>query len=115
MKRIEFLVQGSAAEPYRTVFRTDGNNLTAYCSCPAGKHGLHCKHRIRILAGQTENIVSGNISDVEIVHSWIKGTDMEQILKDFAEAESRYEIAKDDLGKCKKKLERAFNDGRVRI
>jgi uncharacterized Zn finger protein len=52
MEEICFLVQGSAEEPYKVTFRKKGNNLSAYCTCPAGENGQYCKHRIEV-RGQT--------------------------------------------------------------
>jgi hypothetical protein len=46
---IEFLVQGSASEPYETVFDKKDDNVTGTRSCPAGVIGQCCKHRVRIL------------------------------------------------------------------
>jgi hypothetical protein len=64
----EFLVQGSAAEPYVISFRRrDAKNISAYCTCPAGESGMSCKHRIRILRGLIEGIVSSNSADVTVV------------------------------------------------
>ena len=64
---VSFLVQGSAPEPYHVLFRRNGANLSAYCTCPAGENGMHCKHRIRILQGLAEGIVSENVADVQKV------------------------------------------------
>jgi uncharacterized Zn finger protein len=60
MEETYFIVQGSADEPYKVTFRRKGNNLSAYCTCPAGENGQYCKHRFRILAGCDDGIVSEN-------------------------------------------------------
>jgi uncharacterized Zn finger protein len=53
MDKASFLVQGSAAEPYKVIFKLrDDKNLSAYCTCQAGQKGTHCKHRINILRGE---------------------------------------------------------------
>lgn len=67
METREFLVQGSALEPYKVTFKKVGGNLSAYCTCPAGENGMYCKHRFNILEGSTKGIVSGNEADVQIV------------------------------------------------
>jgi queuine/archaeosine tRNA-ribosyltransferase len=108
METIQFKVKGSAPEPYMTVFKREGSNLTAHCSCRAGEVGQDCKHRLRILSGKTGEIVSGNEKDVALVQSWLKGTDVEMALNEFVEAERRFEEAKRDLDKSKKKLARAL-------
>ena len=78
----EFLVQGSALEPYVVSFRRrDARNISAYCTCPAGESGMSCKHRIRILRGLIEGIVSKNTADVTTVAGWLAGSDEETALR----------------------------------
>ncbi len=59
MKQIKFTVHGSS-EPYEVTFITDGTEIAAHCTCKAGEHGRHCKHRINLLAGDTSGIISTN-------------------------------------------------------
>jgi hypothetical protein len=108
METIIFKVQGSAPEPYTTTFKRSGNNLTAHCSCPAGEIGQYCKHRLNILNGIIDSIVSGNVPEVQTVMTWLKGTDVEQALKQVHEAEDKLEEAKKQLNGFKKKLARAL-------
>lgn len=110
MEEICFLVQGSAEEPYKVTFRKKGNNLSAYCTCPAGENGQHCKHRINILCGITDGIVSENEAKVKIVTLWLPGTDVEVALNAVIDAEKKYERAKQGLSAAKKRLARAFRD-----
>ena len=108
MEEICFLVKGSAEEPYGVTFRKSANNLSAYCTCPAGMNGQYCKHRIKILCGVTHGIVSGNEVKVQIVTSWLPGTDVEVALSAVLDAEKQYEKAKLELSSAKKRLARAF-------
>ena len=108
MEDICFLVQGSAEEPYKVTFKKNGSNLSAYCTCPAGENGQHCKHRINILCGITQGIVSGNEVNVQVVMSWLPGTDLEAALLSFLDAEKQCEKAKIELSAAKKRLTRAF-------
>jgi hypothetical protein len=108
METIIFKVQGSAPEPYTTTFKRSGNNLTAHCSCPAGEIGQYCKHRLNILNGIIDGIVSSNVPEVQTVMLWLKGTDVEQALKQVCEAEGKLEEAKRQLNGLKKKLARAL-------
>jgi hypothetical protein len=110
MVEICFLVQGSAAEPYRVTFRKNGNNLSAYCTCPAGENGQYCKHRVNILRGITSGIVSGNEAKVQVVALWLPGTDVEVALNAVIDGEKKYERAKLELSAAKKRLARAFRD-----
>ncbi len=109
-KIIYFLVQGSATEPYKVTFQKHNSNLSAYCTCPAGKNGQYCKHRFRILGGLTEDIVSNNKKAVDEVKSWLVGTDVEAAILELDEKQSLFEIAKKDLSKAKKKVAKTMLD-----
>jgi hypothetical protein len=108
METLIFKVKGSAPEPYAISFKRSGTKLTAHCSCPAGEVGQYCKHRINILNGVIDGIVSGNESEVQTVMQWLKGTDVEQIIKQVHEAEDKFEEAKKQLNGFKKKLSRTL-------
>jgi len=110
MEEIGFIVQGSAEEPYRVTFRKKGNNLSAYCTCPAGDNGQYCKHQINILCGITQGIVSDNEANVQVVMSWLPGTDLEAALLSVLDAEKQCEKAKTELSAAKKRLARAFRE-----
>ncbi len=56
---LSFLVQGSGQLPYEVVFHTEGDKLTALCSCPAGEKGVFCKHRIRLMQSDLTGVVGG--------------------------------------------------------
>lgn len=108
MKEIEFLVQGSAPEPYRVTFIKDKNNLNAFCTCPAGDNGQYCKHRFAILAGVAKAITSKNKDQVATIRGWLPGTDLESALIELAEAERKYDVAKERLTTAKKKIAQAM-------
>ena len=102
MQEVQFLMSGSAPDPYRVTFVLDGANLSAYCTCPAGEHGQYCKHRFSILRGENKGIVSENIDQVAEVTSWLPGTELEAALAEMYEADSEHEQAKKRLVKAKK-------------
>ena len=106
----QFLVQGSRPEPYKVIFKKKGGNLTGLCNCRAGQFGLYCKHRTSILKGETKGIVSGNETDVDIVLSWLSGSDVEQALNEVKDAELQLESAKRVLKGKKKKFANALKD-----
>jgi uncharacterized Zn finger protein len=108
MDEIHFLVQGSADEPYKVLFRKSGNNLIALCTCPAGTVGQYCKHRLGILKGLTNNIVSENEEYVKVVESWLHGSNIEKVLNQLKEAENSLESAKKNVSLLKKKLARSM-------
>lgn len=110
MEKLVFLVRGSASEPYEVKLRKDGNNLTAICSCPAGRLGQYCKHRFQILEGEAMGIVSDNQSEVSLVKEWLRGTDVEAALQDVRDSEKAAEMAKKYLSDAKRKLAVALGD-----
>lgn len=110
MSVIIFQVQGSAKAPYKVTFTKDGNNLSAFCTCPAGDNGQCCKHRIDILGGSIAGIVSGNEADVQIVASWLPGSDVDAALNAVMGAEEKADLAKRKLSNAKKLLAKAFRD-----
>ncbi len=111
MDEITFEVQGSARDPYEVVFvRRSPTNLSAYCSCPAGENGQYCKHRFAILDGVKKNIVSSNVDDVDIVQSWLSGTDVDLALTKMRDLEVKAAVIKKELSLAKKDLARAMRD-----
>lgn len=110
MEWLVFRVQGSASDPYRVSFGKRDSNLTARCNCDAAMNGLHCKHRIRILQGDTTGIVSDNAAEVATVQEWAKGTDVEAVLTKLLAAERRLSRAQADVKRLKKELFEAFVD-----
>jgi hypothetical protein len=110
MKELNFLVKGSAADPYEVEFVLDGNNLSAFCTCPAGINGQYCKHRLGILRGETKGIVSDNNSDATVVASWLPGTDIEQALLGVSDAEKSRAADKASLSAAKKHLARVMRN-----
>lgn len=109
MQRIEFLVQGSSPEPYQVSFVKHESTLRAYCSCTAGQLGQVCKHRLNIINGISDGIVSDNINSVKIIENLLFGTDLEGLLIELKEAEDVAEKAKKAVVTSKKKLSRIMN------
>lgn len=109
-EKIEFLVQGSANEPYQVKFYKKNDNLTAICNCPAGKNGQYCKHRFLILSNDSKGIVSDNLSDVKIVASWLKGSDVEKAMEELVKLEEIEYLAKKETKLAKKKLAQTMYD-----
>ncbi|MEX1013904.1 MAG: SWIM zinc finger family protein [Candidatus Paceibacterota bacterium] len=111
MTQINFLVQGSAKEPYEVEFlKRSETNLSAYCTCPAGKNGQYCKHRLNILNGVTKGIVSKNLDDVKTIQSWLKNTDVEEALNKMRNLELEAEKIKKELSKAKKEVAKSLNN-----
>jgi uncharacterized Zn finger protein len=110
MERIDFLVTGSSPEPYQVTFTKKGDNISMYCSCPAGENGQCCKHRFAILAGSLGNVVSSNEEDIALVSSWLPGSDIETAWVEVKRLEHEAEQIKSQLSQAKKVLAKAMRD-----
>jgi len=111
MSEIVFLIQGSAENPYETIFEKSGAKFTAHCTCPAGENGQYCKHRFGILEGNSKGIVSNNKEKVNDVVGWLKGTPLETAIADLRNKESQFEKMKSEVKSIKKKVARIMVDG----
>jgi uncharacterized Zn finger protein len=98
--KIIFKVQGSKPDPYIVTFEKKENQVLADCTCDAGNMGTHCKHRINILKGISENIVSDNLNDMSSLKGILKNTKLENALNAFENAEIRLEDAKRERKKA---------------
>ncbi len=107
-KEIMFLVQGSSPEPYRVKFQKSTTSFTAHCSCPAGQNGMQCKHRLNILMGLTDAIISNNVNEVEIIQGWLANTPTDEAMQSLANIDKQYSSIKKALSKAKKNLSKAF-------
>ena len=86
------------------------NNLSAYCTCPAGENGQYCKHRFNILAGVTKGIVNLKEDDVNTVKNWLPGTDVEVAIEKMHMLEKEAEKIKLALATAKKEVAKAMRD-----
>lgn len=105
MEEVTFLFKGSEELPYEVNFqKNNSNNLTATCSCKAGKSGKHCKHKTYIMKGHTKKIVSDNINEVAKVVNMVKETDTEASLKNLIYLEKEFNTVKTLYSRAKKDL-----------
>ncbi|WP_276979892.1 SWIM zinc finger family protein [Flavobacterium filum] len=86
MTTFKFLVQGSVQ--YQTTFEIEGNNIRAFCTCPAGDQGAPCKHRYAILSGDSSAIV-GDKSQVANLLQAFKGSPLDLKIQELTESEKQ--------------------------
>jgi uncharacterized Zn finger protein len=101
---INFLVQGSAPEPYEVTFLNKEDDLLIFCTCPAGENGKHCKHRLALIEGDAGAIVSGNKDDLVTALAWLQDTAIQEACVEFRQAEQDVESAKKRFNAAKRKL-----------
>ena len=104
-----FKIQGSSDLPYDVAFERTGDNLRASCSCPAGQNGTHCKHRLNLLNGVVDDLVSENINEVSHLKGLLETTDVQAAMTLLTEAEKRFVAVKREVAKAKKQLAAAMN------
>ena len=110
MKQLRFLVQGSATDPYVVTYEKDEDNLSAYCTCPAGANGQYCKHRKSILQGTTKGVVSNNVDDVQTAATWLEGTDVQAAWLELEHWEAEEKVVKAALSRAKRDFAAAMRD-----
>lgn len=111
-----FLVQGSEPEPYSVEFTKSGEytgrTITATCTCAAAENGMICKHRLNILGGKADNIVSENADDVTKLLAWLPGTRLAAALAKLRAAEQDEARAKKIHRDVKSQLGRWMLEGK---
>jgi SWIM zinc finger len=104
MLTIDFLVQGSASDPYTVSFVRDDGKLSAYCNCPAGSNGQYCKHRLSIIEGKAVAIVSPNAHEIALVLTWLPGSALETAMAELRAAERDPARTKESVAAAKKRI-----------
>lgn len=108
MEKLNFFYSGSSSNPYQITLERNGRNLNVFCTCPAGKSGQICKHRMNILSGNPVNLVSPNHENLKLAVEWVSGSDIEQALVELSKAEDAMVYAKKAHAAAKNKLIKAL-------
>jgi hypothetical protein len=111
----EFLVQGSDPLPYKVIFKKDGGDLKATCTCKAGSNGILCKHRLSILDGEKGAIISGNENHVEEVASWLSGSKVGAAISEVLALEGQKKLLEAKIKHAKKMIAAALIPNRKKI
>lgn len=89
---LKFMVSGSQGDEYEIRAAKKGTEMWISCTCPAGQFGTYCKHRMALLNGQVDALLSGNEKDVEKLAKILRGTTLEKLMDERFALEK--EIAK---------------------
>ena len=103
MSELRFLVEGNANK-HEVIVRKKDKNMTVLCSCAKGVSGLLCKHKLSILTGKSEGIISDNAGEVRRVLHWFEGSDVGDALFRLKDATLQLEADKNRLKADKEKL-----------
>ena len=108
---LTFHILGSSGDSYvvRAGSKTPGKVFMT-CTCPAGAHGIYCKHRFALLAGDASMLMGNNSADVEVLAELVKGSDVEAALAKVTVCEASLKTAQVAVAKAKKDLARAMYD-----
>lgn len=98
----EFLIQGSETDPYKVVFEKNGPILKASCTCRAGIFGQLCKHRLLLLNGNTDGLVSPNVAEACEVASWLAGSNVASAISDLVTLEAEKQAIESRIKRAKK-------------
>ena len=119
-ERLIFLINGdSSSEPYSVDITINDNQMYVACSCPAGKFGKFCKHKIRLLQGDFDVLYDDDqCDDLSRIHEWIQQSDFLNLIferskfkKDLREAQQRLDAVKKRMRPIEKKMEQAMKKG----
>ena len=109
--KLEFQVESSSTgEIYSVEVSRSGDNLTCTCTCQAAENGMHCKHRVSILRGDSDGISGGDIDKMDIISQMLVGTDVEGALNQMLELEAQKAAIDKQLKAIKKQLGRVLVD-----
>lgn len=112
VREIRLLVQQADQEPCQLLFRREGSNMTATCSCtPEEREGL-CPHRLAVLLGDTADLtlLEGDPRDLADVATLLKGTDIEKALETLVEADRMMQQASRGYHQAKEQMIKAMKD-----
>ena len=105
---IEILAKSSSGNPYTVRFYLEENEISAFCSCPAGDNRKLCKHVKRIIAGDDSILFESNQKNIFLkISSHLERTSIPILLSELNESEILLENAQKNVKKAKKALEKA--------
>ncbi|WDI31281.1 hypothetical protein PUV54_15130 [Hyphococcus flavus] len=110
---LKFSIMAEDDNVYDVTVERDTNdlgNLQAMCSCGKSQDGDFCSHRFQVLEGETANLVSENLEDVQALTGWIKGSDVEVAMQALSKAKTELLLAHEKVEQCRKMLVRRMLD-----
>jgi uncharacterized Zn finger protein len=104
---VEILVKSSSGNPYTVRFYLEENEISAYCSCPAGDNRKLCKHVMRIINGDDSILYDNNQKKVFIKIGYhLQRTTIPFLSAELNETEILLENAQKNAKKAKEALEK---------
>ena len=105
---VDILAKSSSGGSYTVRFYFEENEISAFCSCPAGDNRKLCKHVMRIITGDDSILFDNNQKNIFLkIGSHLERTSIPILLSELNESENLLEHAKKNAKKAKKVLEKA--------
>mgnify|MGYP001143361278 CR=1 FL=1 len=106
---IEILVKSSSGDPYTVKFNLDENDLSAFCSCPAGIYRKLCKHILSIISNDESILYDRNqIEHIEQINTHLQKTIIPSLLSELKDSEELLEKAQKEVKKAGQNIEKAI-------
>jgi hypothetical protein len=107
--QIEILSKSSSGNPYTVRFYLEKNNVSAFCSCPAGQSRKLCKHIIKIINSEDSILFDTNQKNLmSAIISHLQNTDIPRLISNLRENEILLEKTQENVKKAKKALEKVI-------
>jgi hypothetical protein len=111
-KTIIMKVTSSSGEPYDVQFDFSDNKFTVFCNCQAGIYGKLCKHKTRLLDGDSSLLVDKTDHKIlEQVHVLVKKSKYPDIISSYNAHKKEIEEAQKKERKLREQIENALKTG----
>ncbi len=106
-KPIEILSKSSSGNPYTVRFYIEGNEISAFCSCPAGEYRKLCKHVIGMINRDYSILYDSSQKMIlDKICSHLLRTTIPTLLSELNESEILLKQVQKNVKKAKKALEK---------
>jgi len=106
---VEVLAKSSSGDPYTVRFHLDENDLSAFCSCPAGIYLRLCKHIIQIISDDDSILYDSSQKKLmKQINTHLQKTNIPSLLSELNKSEALLISAQQRAKKAKINLEKAI-------
>tara|TARA_R110002096_G_scaffold434673_1_gene657099 strand:+ start:863 stop:1222 length:360 start_codon:yes stop_codon:yes gene_type:complete len=111
--KITFKAKSSSGDPYNVEFQVEGDLLTVFCNCQAGKFGQLCKHKTELIAGDQSRLFDesevSKLKELEAIIS--QASELKKIASQIAESEKIIRKEQSKVKKIKKDFATKLKEG----
>lgn len=104
---VKILAKSSSGNPYTVRFYLEENEISAFCTCPAGENRKLCKHVMQIINGDDSILYDSNQKKVfmKIIYH-VQRTNIPFLLSELNESEILLENVQKNVKKAKQAIEK---------